>query len=208
MIGKRDRKDARPLTDDVQTARPRLARARDEFRGLGSIGLGIALCTVGWWAAGFALVGDVRLVPTGVAALAGLALALAAVGPLTRRRVRAAVRVDLPPPGSVYETPAAANLRRARLALAVVLGPLLLLMLDRVVRGGGEMAGFLVGLFAGYAVLALGEAGVWARRERREGHMLYVLVRPSAMMAPLATTEVYERPIPQPDEASPFDRPV
>ncbi len=196
------------MPDGIQTARPRLARVGEEMRNLGVIGLGIALCTMVSWLTGWLADQDVRPLATGVAALVGMTLTLVGLGVTTRRRVTRPVRHETPPIGSAYETRADAAQRRGRLGLMMIGGPVLLLVLDRMTREGGEFTGFLAGAFAAQAVLALGEAGLWFRRERKEGSLLYVLIKPHAMMPALGTVDIYVRPRAEPDEVSPFEIPL
>lgn len=196
------------MPDDIRTAQPRLVRIAEELRIQGLMALGIALCTLVSWLSGWLLGENVRPGATGVAGLVGLVLALAALGPFTRRRVRRATFHELAPPGAIWETPADAGQRRMRLAFVLILGPMLLLALDRLTLEGGLFAGFLAGAAVGWAALALGEAGVWTRRERRRARPLHLLIPPRALMPPTASTDVYERTLPEPDEVSPFDIPL
>ncbi len=175
------------------TDRPRLARAVFEQRSSATIALGIAMCTVAWWFSELAVGRDVTPVRSAIAGAVGAIVVGSIMGWAVARRVRRAVVHPQPPSGWVYETRAAASQRQTRLALLTVMGPVVLLAIDRLSREGGELAGALAGGFAAASVCLFVESRAWSRRERRDQRFLYLPLRPHALMPPLATTDVYSR---------------
>lgn len=192
MIAVADRKDGR-LSNAALTDRPRLARAVFEQRSSATIALGIAMCTVAWWFSELAVGRDVTPVRSAIAAAAGVVVVGGVTAWAVARRVRRPVVHAQPPAGWVYETRAAASQRQTRLALVTVMGPVLLLAIDRLSREGGELAGALAGGFAAASVCLFIESRAWSRRERRDERFLYLPLRPHALMPPLATVDVYAR---------------
>jgi hypothetical protein len=130
-----------------------------------------------------------------VIVLAGTAV-LAAVPALlsTRRRVPEALAATRRPPPALYETRADARDRRSKLVLLVLFAVAALLVVDRVVDGGGAIAGLVVGLFAVLGGVDLHEARRWRAAERERGTRLYILIPVRAMAGRYGRVEVYEAP--------------
>lgn len=197
------------MRDAAPTGQPRLVSLVDELRMMGAIAMAVTVCAVGWWLTAWVLGRDVRPYASAAAAVIGVIAGVAALGLPARRRVRHADRTLPPPRGSLFETRAASEQRRIRMAATVLLGVVALLAFDRYAREGGELSALVAGVFAGVALVSLWEARVWARRQRDDGVVLHILVAPRATMAALGSREVYERSPrpPRDDPPGPFDLP-
>lgn len=183
------------MADTALAGLPRLVRVTEEVRMRGIAALGVGVAAGGWWALGWLLGLDLSPLRT-VLGFVGVGVpALLVAGLASGRRLRAAADPLPPPRIVVYETIADGRERRTRLAGIIVFGVIILMMFDRLYGGGGEMAGLVAGLFCAVGVVDLMEARAWTRIERRAGGGdLYLLVRPHALMASMAPSEVYERP--------------
>lgn len=197
------------MADAALAGLPRLVRVTEEVRMRGVAALGIGTAAAGWWMLAYLIDQDVSVLKTLVAggAVGVVTLVIAAV--FSSRRLSGAREVRRPPSNAVYETMADGRERRVRLASIVVFGVIVLLAFDRLTGGAGEMAGLVAGLFLPVGAVDVLEARSWAalERMREDAQGLYVLVRPQALMASMASPEVYERPRGDRQEAlpSPFD---
>ena len=168
-------------------------RVAEEVRLRGQTAVWVGLAVVAYWLLAWLLDEPVDAARTGIpfAVLAALAGSLAAV--VSARRVREGLAASRRPPRpSVHETRADARDRRTRLAGLVVLGVVLLLIFDRVTGGEGRMAGLAAGLLLAVGLVDWLEARRWQAAERARDSLLYVLVRPNALVAPFGVTDVYE----------------
>jgi hypothetical protein len=198
------------MPDTMLAGLPRLVRVSEEIRvrGTGAVGIGVA-------AAGYAMFAWLLGQPVdGQKAIAAALIvgipALLAAGLASRRRQARLHDIGLAPRMTVYETLADGRERRTRLASIVGTGVVVLMTFDHFTDGQGLMAGLVAGLFIGVGVVDLAETRMWNELERARAQGLYVIVRPHAMVASYATTEVYERPGGDRDtdrerEPSPFD---
>jgi hypothetical protein len=173
---------------------PRLVRIDGEVRWRGQAALAIAVAVVLYWATAWYLEAPFETLPV-LLVCAGTALLTAIAALLsTRRRVPEALEATRRPPPALYETRADARDRRSRLVLLVLFAVAALLVVDRVVDGGGAIAGLVVGLFAVLGAVDLVEARRWREAERARDSRLYILIPGRAMGGRYGRVEVYEAP--------------
>jgi hypothetical protein len=173
---------------------PRLVRIHGEVRWRGQAAIAVAVAVVLYWVTAWYLDAPVEPLPA-LLVLAGTAVLTAIAALLsTRRRVPEALAATRRPPPALYETRADARDRRSKLVLLVLFAVAALLVVDRVVDGGGAIAGLVVGLFAVLGAVDLYEAGRWRASERERGTRLYILIPARAMAGRYGRVEVYEAP--------------
>lgn len=183
---------------------PRLVRVAAEVGWRGQTSLALVGLVVAYWVLASVLDQPLRLGETLLVAIAAALLTAGIAGLSSARRVREALERSLRPrPAMLYETAADGRDRRARVMLLVAFAVAALLVVDRVVEGGGLIAGLVSGLMLVLGGVDLIEARRWQRIERELNVRLYLLIPPNAMAGRYGRIEVYEVP----RERSATDRP-
>jgi len=176
---------------------PRLVRVENEVRWRGQAALSIVAAVALYWIVAWYLDAPFRVPETLLVALTVALLSTAVAGMASARRIREALQETLPaPPAAMYETRADAGERRSRVFVMVLFAVSVMLIADRVVGGGGVIAGVVVGLFAVVGVVDVLEANRWRKAELGRMARLYLLLPPNALAGRYGRVEVYERPRP------------
>jgi hypothetical protein len=183
------------MQDTALAGLPRLVRVADEVRLRGQTLVAIAAAVALFWLMSWLLDQPVDAVRTALNLAIAAAVAAVPATVVSGRRLREGLAHTMPPPRlSVHETRAQSRERRTRLSGVLALAVVLLLVFDRAAAGEGRMAGLVAGLFAVVGAVDWREARRWEAAERSRQSLLYVLVRPNALVAPFGVTEVFEVP--------------
>lgn len=183
------------MADALLAGLPRIARVAEEVRLRGLLGMAVAAAAGAWWTIQWLLdqpmdAGRTWLYALVVAVLLGI---LGAVH--VPRRLRDGLRAPrFPSPRVVYETRADGRERRLRLAGAVFLSTIVILMFDRLADLGGITAGVVVGVGGALGVWDLVESRRWAQAERERDAELFVRIGAQSLVASLGAIEIFEVP--------------
>lgn len=185
------------MSEGALTDVPRLVKVDDEVRWRGQAALSIVATVTAYWLLAWYLDAPFEVLQTVLVTIAVSLLSIAVTGLSSARRIREALEETEPSPtGALFETRAAAADRRTRVFVIVLFAVGALLVLDRVVDGGGIVAGMVVGLLLVVGTVDLAEAGRWRKAELGRMSRLYILLPPGAMAGRYGQLEVYERPRP------------
>jgi len=176
---------------------PRLVRVENEVRWRGQAALSTVAAVALYWVVSWYLDAPFRVPETLLVALIVALLSTAVAGMASALRIREGLQETAPPPPSaVYETRANAGDRRSRVFVIVLFAVTALLIADRVVVGGGVIAGVIVGLFLVMGIVDVLEANRWRKAELGRLARLYILIPSNALAGRYGRVEVYERPRP------------
>lgn len=182
------------MADAALAGLPRIVRADDEIRWRGQVLTSLGLASASYWIILWLVDGPVDPVFAGVVFAAALVVALVLGGITSRRRVVHAMLTLRPPRSVVHETAADARERRVRATTVMFLGVGILLLLDTMVSEVGATAALVAGAGIGAGVIDRLEARRWARAEEERGSRIFLLLRPTALIARMGIQDAYELP--------------
>ncbi len=182
------------MADAALAGLPRIVRAHDEVRWRGQVLATLGMASLSYWLILWLVGGPVQALPAGIVAGAGLLLALALGAITSRRRVAHGLLTLRPPRGVVHETPADARERRARAATIMFLGVGVLLLLDTLVSGIGATAALVAGAGLGAGIIDRLEARRWERAEDAREVRIFLVLRPTALIASMGVQDAYALP--------------
>jgi hypothetical protein len=182
------------MADAALAGLPRIVRAHDEVRWRGQVLTTLGLASLSYWLILWLVGGPVQALPAGIVAGAGLLLALALGAVTSRRRVAHGLLTLRPPRGVVHETPADARERRARAATIMFLGVGVLLLLDTLVSDVGATAALVAGAGVGAGIIDRLEARRWERAEDAREVRIFLVLRPTALIASMGVQDAYALP--------------
>ena len=176
---------------------PRLVRIENEVRWRGQAALSIVAAVALYWIVAWYLDAPFQVPETMLVTLIVALLSATVAGLASARRVREALQeTDPPPSAALIETRADAGERRSRVFVMVLFAVSVLLIADRVVGGGGVIAGVVAGLLLVVGIVDVLEANRWRAAELSRMARLYLLLPPNALAGRYGRLEAYERPRP------------
>jgi hypothetical protein len=176
---------------------PRLVRVENEVRWRGQAALSIVAAVALYWIVAWYLDAPFRVPETLLVTLIVALLSTTVAGMASARRIREALQETLPTPSAaMYETRADAGDRRSRVFFLVLFAVTVMLIADRLVGGGGVIAGVVVGLFVVVGIVDVLEANRWREAELSRMARLYLLLPSNALAGRYGRVEIYERPRP------------
>ena len=167
------------------------------MRWRGQAALSIVAAVALFWLVAWYLDAPFRVAETLLVMVVAALLCAAVIGLSSARRIREALDgTEPPPPGALFETRADAGERRSRVFVIVLFAVAAMLIVDRLVDGGGIIAGLAVGLFGVIGAVDTFEAQRWRKAELSRMARLYILIQPNALAGRYGRVELYERPRP------------
>lgn len=167
------------------------------MRWRGQAALSVVAAVALFWIVAWYLDAPFRVAETLLVTIVAALLCVAVVGLSSARRIREALESTEPPPsGALFETRADATDRRSRVFVVVLFAVAAMLIVDRLVDGGGIIAGLVVGLFGVVGVIDTIEAQRWRKAEISRLARLYILIQPNALAGRYGRVDIYERPRP------------
>lgn len=167
------------------------------MRWRGQAALSVVAAVALFWIVAWYLDAPFRVGETLLLTIVAALLCAAVIGLSSAGRIREALHSTEPPPvGVIVETRADATERRTKVFVIVLIAVAAMLIIDRLVDGGGIVAGLMVGLFGVLGVVDTIEAQRWRKAELSRMARLYILIQPNALAGRYGRVEVYERPRP------------
>lgn len=193
------------MADALLAGLPRIAPAAEEVRLRGLLALAVGGAAGAWWLVQWLLDQPVDTARTWLLGLVAAVLGGVYMLLNVSRRVRTGLAgARLPSSRLVYETRADGKERRTRLAGAVFLSVVVVLMIDRLAGWDGVMAGIVAGAALAVGVGDLVEARRWGRAERERDADLYVRIGQHALVAGFGAAEIYQVPRPPKPDPPPW----
>ncbi len=195
------------MADAALAGLPRIVRADDEIRWRGQVLTSLGLASASYWIILWLIDGPVDPVLAGIVFAAALLVALVLGGITSRRRVAHAMLTLRPPRSVVHETAADARERRVRATTVMFLGVGILLLLDTMVSEVGATAALVAGAGIGAGIIDRLEARRWARAEDERESRIFLMLRPTALIARMGIQDAYELPRGRRDDDAPPEFP-